>query len=61
MGAPPGRNRRLEAPRRRRAIGRGRRIISAEARVFDANRRILARGTSTIIVLSGVEAPPIAS
>jgi len=44
-----------------RAIGRGRRIMSAEARVFDADRRILAHGTSTIMVLSSGETPPIAS
>jgi uncharacterized protein (TIGR00369 family) len=34
-----------------RAIGRGRRIISCEARVVDAQGRILAHGTSTLIVL----------
>jgi uncharacterized protein (TIGR00369 family) len=36
-----------------RAIGRGRRIISCEARVVDAKGRILAHGTSTLMVLEG--------
>lgn len=36
-----------------RAIGRGRRIISCEARVVDAKARILAHGTSTLMVLEG--------
>jgi uncharacterized protein (TIGR00369 family) len=36
-----------------RAVGRGRRIISCEARVVDAKGRILAHGTSTIMVLEG--------
>ena len=40
-----------------RAIGRGRRIISCEARVTDANGRLLAHGTSTLMVLPGGEAP----
>jgi uncharacterized protein (TIGR00369 family) len=35
------------------AIGRGRRIISCEARVVDAKGRLLAHGTSTIMVLPG--------
>jgi uncharacterized protein (TIGR00369 family) len=43
-----------------RAIGRGRRIISCEARVVDAKGRLLAHGTSTLMVLesSGVPAKP---
>ena len=36
-----------------RAIGRGRRIISCEARVVDAKGRLLAHGTSTLMVLAG--------
>jgi len=36
-----------------RAVGRGRRIVSAEARLLDAAGRILAHGTSTIMVLGG--------
>jgi uncharacterized protein (TIGR00369 family) len=36
-----------------RAIGRGRRIISCEARVVDAKGRVLAHGTSTLMVLEG--------
>jgi uncharacterized protein (TIGR00369 family) len=36
-----------------RAVGRGRRIISAEARILDAGGRILAHGLSTIMVLGG--------
>jgi uncharacterized protein (TIGR00369 family) len=32
-------------------IGRGRKIISTEARLLDAERRVLAHGTSTIMVL----------
>ena len=36
-----------------RAIGRGRRIISCEARVVDARGRLLAHGTSTLMVLAG--------
>ena len=39
-----------------RAIGRGRRIISCEARVVDAKGRILAHGTSTLMVLEGAAA-----
>ena len=34
-----------------RAVGRGRRIISCEARVVDAKGRLLAHGTSTLMVL----------
>jgi uncharacterized protein (TIGR00369 family) len=36
-----------------RVVGRGRRIISAEAKVLDSGGLILAHGTSTIMVLSG--------
>lgn len=36
-----------------RVVGRGRKIISAEARVLDGAGRILAHGTSTVIVLGG--------
>jgi len=35
-----------------RVVGRGRRIMSCEARVADANGRILAHGTSTLMVLA---------
>jgi uncharacterized protein (TIGR00369 family) len=35
-----------------RAIGRGRRIISCEGRIVDARGRILAHGTSTLMVLA---------
>ena len=34
-----------------RVVGRGRRIISCEARVVDAKGRLLAHGTSTLMVL----------
>jgi uncharacterized protein (TIGR00369 family) len=40
-----------------RAIGRGRRIISCEARVVDAKGRLLAHGTSTLMVLESVGPP----
>src|ERR1700684_2501806 len=40
-----------------RAIGRGRRIISCEARVVDAKGRLLAHGTSTLMVLEVVGSP----
>jgi len=36
-----------------RVVARGRRIISAEARVLDAAGRVLAHGTATIMVLDG--------
>jgi uncharacterized protein (TIGR00369 family) len=36
-----------------RVVGRGRQIISAEARVLDGSGRVLAHGTSTVIVLGG--------
>ena len=35
------------------AVGRGRTIISSEARVLDPKGRVLAHGTSTILVLNG--------
>ncbi len=35
-----------------RAVSRGRRIISCEARVVDAKDRLLAHGTSTLMVLA---------
>lgn len=35
-----------------RVVGRGRRIISCEARVVDADGRLLAHGTSTLMVLA---------
>lgn len=34
-----------------RVVGRGRQIISAEARVLDSNGRVLAHGMSTLMVL----------
>jgi uncharacterized protein (TIGR00369 family) len=34
-------------------VGRGRRVLSAEARVTDARGRLLAHGTSTLMVLNG--------
>jgi uncharacterized protein (TIGR00369 family) len=40
-----------------RAVGRGRRIISCEARVVDAKGRLLAHGTSTLMVLAGGDTP----
>jgi uncharacterized protein (TIGR00369 family) len=40
-----------------RAIGRGRRIISCEARIVDSKDRLLAHGTSTLIVLASSDAP----
>jgi len=36
-----------------RAVSRGRRIISCEARVVDAKGRLLAHGTSTLMVVPG--------
>ena len=35
-----------------RVVGRGRRILSCEARVVDAKGRLLAHGTSTLMVLA---------
>lgn len=43
-----------------RVVGRGRRIISCEGRILDARGRVLAHGTSTLMVLEG-EKPTIAS
>jgi len=43
-----------------RVVGRGRRIISCEGRVLDARGRILAHGTSTLMVLPGPDAPAAA-
>ena len=40
-----------------RVVGRGRRIISCEARIVDAKGRLLAHGTSTLMVLAGGDAP----
>jgi uncharacterized protein (TIGR00369 family) len=39
-----------------RAVGRGRRIISCEARVVEAKGRLLAHGTSTLMILAGGDA-----
>lgn len=36
-----------------RAVSRGRQVISAEARVLSADGKVLAHGTSTILVLNG--------
>jgi uncharacterized protein (TIGR00369 family) len=36
-----------------RVVGRGRQIVSAEVHVLDAEGRVLAHGTSTILVLRG--------
>jgi uncharacterized protein (TIGR00369 family) len=44
-----------------RAVGRGRRIISCEARIVDAKGRLLAHGTSTLIVLPGGSETPAKS
>lgn len=48
-----------------RVVGRGRQIISAEARISDAKGRILAHGTSTIMVFvngggNNAQSPPAA-
>jgi uncharacterized protein (TIGR00369 family) len=43
-----------------RVVGRGRRIISCEGRIVDAGGRLVAHGTSTLMVLAG-EKPTIAS
>ena len=40
-----------------RAVGRGRRIISCEARIVDAKGRLLAHGISTLMVLPGGDTP----
>ena len=44
-----------------RVIGRGRQIMSAEARIIDASGRILSHGTSTLMVFNGASARPMAS
>jgi len=36
-----------------RVVSRGRRIISAEAKVLDSAGRVLAHGTATVMVLEG--------
>ena len=38
-----------------RVVARGRQVISCEARVFDGEGRILAHGTSTLMVLAAAE------
>jgi uncharacterized protein (TIGR00369 family) len=40
-----------------RVVGRGRRIISCDARIVDSKGRLLAHGTSTLMVLEGGGAP----
>jgi uncharacterized protein (TIGR00369 family) len=44
-----------------RVVGRGRRIISCEGRIVDAGGRLLAHGTSTLMVLPGRDVSPAAS
>ncbi len=44
-----------------RVVGRGRRIISCEGRIIDAGGRLLAHGTSTLMVLAAREVSPAAS
>lgn len=48
-----------------RVVTRGRKIMTAEARILDASSRILAHGTSTLMVLGGDKperpAPPTRS
>jgi uncharacterized protein (TIGR00369 family) len=36
-----------------RVVGQGRKIISAEAKVSNADGKVLAHGTSTILVIAG--------
>lgn len=36
-----------------RVVSRGRRVVTAEAKVTDAHGRVLAHGTSTLLVLGG--------
>jgi acyl-coenzyme A thioesterase PaaI-like protein len=38
-----------------RVVGRGRQIMSAEARILDADGRILAHGTSTLMVFGNAK------
>jgi uncharacterized protein (TIGR00369 family) len=44
-----------------RAVSRGRRIVSCEARIVDAKGRLLAHGTSTLMVLPGGSETPVKS
>ena len=39
-----------------RVISRGRQIMTAEARILDADKRLLAHGTSTLMVLGNAKA-----
>ena len=39
-----------------RVVSRGRQIITAEARILDADKRLLAHGTSTLMVLGSPKA-----
>ena len=39
-----------------RVVSRGRQIMTAEARILDAEGRLLAHGTSTLMVLGGGKA-----
>ena len=39
-----------------RVVNRGRQIMTAEARILDAEGRLLAHGTSTLMVLGGGKA-----
>jgi uncharacterized protein (TIGR00369 family) len=39
-----------------RVVSRGRQIITAEARILDADKRLLAHGTSTLMVLGSAKA-----
>src|SRR5262249_58936211 len=41
-----------------RVVGRGRQIISAEARIVDASGRILSHGTSTLMGFNGAARQP---
>jgi len=41
-----------------RVVGRGRQIMSAEARIVDAAGRILSHGTSTLMVFNGAAGKP---
>ncbi len=44
-----------------RVVGRGRRIISCDAKIVDTRGRLLAHGTSTLMVLPGPDASAPAS
>ena len=39
-----------------RVVSRGRQVVTAEAKVMDAQGRVLAHGTSTLLVLGGARA-----